>query len=655
MQKVKYYKCPHCGEKYKSLQTWGNHVSSKHPDLIPEGWSYGRYFYYIQTGKDHGSCIICKNPTEWHEATLKYERFCRNPKCKETYKNEFKNRMIGKYGKVHLLDDPEQQRKMLAHKKISGEYIFNDGTKHTFTGTYEQDFLNMLNKFLHLSGNDIMMPSPHTYEYEYKNPNDKEHEGKHFYIPDAYIPSLNLEIEIKQTTNTHPKLLAIDKVKEKCKDELMLTLKDHVNYIKIVDKNYVNFFNYLSELASEYPDEVSLEASLKEEDKEFTEALETLRIELDEIFKDYPGDSFTAEEAAGFSKENKNPVFIILTRGNTSLANIICKSTGDEFSHSSISFTPDLDPLYSFGTKKLGGGYQSLGFIKTNPYSKIWFADKTSVPYSIYVTFVSDENLKKMENRLEYFSKNADKMKYSFTGLIRVFLKMKSPKRLHWFCSAFVAEIINAGKQLEKDSTLYRPQQLSGISDVELLYSGENISDYDPKPVKEALKEMMKEDPAIEANNSMTTVSDSIGPKFKKYNANYVADHSKYRKLSEFKTTPLNFSMAQAYKKNAPTLNRLKFDRFTSGELVIDGEKVVGYYTIQQKDNCRWLTNFEICPSYRDCGLANQLLRRAIRQGGATNLSVDIKNEVAINLYLKYGFQEYARDKEIIFMCIKDR
>ena len=48
MQKVKFYKCPHCGEKYQSLQTWGNHVAAKHPGMIPEGWSYGRYFYMIK-------------------------------------------------------------------------------------------------------------------------------------------------------------------------------------------------------------------------------------------------------------------------------------------------------------------------------------------------------------------------------------------------------------------------------------------------------------------------------------------------------------------------------------------------------------------------------------------------------------------------------
>ena len=249
MQKVKSYKCPSCGMKYKSLTTWGNHVSVHHPECIPQGWSYARYYYYILTGKKNGSCIVCKQATVWNEATQKYERFCKNPECKAKYREIFKNRMMKKYGKTTLLNDPEQQRKMLANRRISGKYTFMNGAQVGYVGTYEKDFLVMLNTFLQFDPNDLMMPSPHTYEYDYKNPNDKEHEGKHFFIPDAYIPSLNLEIEIKQSTNTHPKLLRIDKIKELQKDELMKSIPT-VNYIKIVDKDYAEFFDLIKKLSN---------------------------------------------------------------------------------------------------------------------------------------------------------------------------------------------------------------------------------------------------------------------------------------------------------------------------------------------------------------------------------------------------------------------
>lgn len=259
MQKVKVFKCPECGKVYNSLQTWSNHVQKQHPQSIPKGFTLMQYFYFLQTGKSGGRCVVCKNPTKWNEATGKYERFCQNPRCKEKYREMFKNRMINKYGKACLLDDPEQQRKMLEGKKNHGYVTFDDGGKIGYNSSYEKDFFEMMNNFMHCNSTDIISPSPHTYYYEYKNENDKENEGKKFYIPDAFIPSLNLEIEIKQNTSTHPKIIAIDKVKEACKDAMMLNLPG-IRYIKITDKDYSEFFALLYELKQTLPEAKEIEA-----------------------------------------------------------------------------------------------------------------------------------------------------------------------------------------------------------------------------------------------------------------------------------------------------------------------------------------------------------------------------------------------------------
>lgn len=197
-----------------------------------------------------------------------------------------------------------------------------------------------------------------------------------------------------------------------------------------------------------------------------------------------------AIEAAGYSRINKNPVYIVLTRGHSALSGVIMKSTGDSWSHSTIAFNPELDPCYSFGTKDVSTNRNQLGFIQTNPRSNLWFSEKNAVPYSIYVCFVSDEALRKMRARLDDFTKNPNKYKYSFAGLLRVFLKLKSRKNNKWFCSMFVAEILGAGKDLGKDSSLYRPETLTEISDVTFLTSGANISDYDADEVRQLTKEI---------------------------------------------------------------------------------------------------------------------------------------------------------------------
>lgn len=255
MRKVSYYKCPVCGMKYKTLGAWGNHLDTIHPGTIPQGYSYARYFYYTLTGKTHGTCVQCKSDTEWSEATQKYNRYCNNPKCKQAYVKLAKSRMVGKHGVEHMLNDPEIQKKMMAGRKISGRYTFSDGSGSVpYVASYEKEFLMMLDKFMKFSASDIIAPSPNTYYYKYE---DK----MHFYIPDFYIPNLNLEIEVKQNTSTHPKILAVDKIKEKLKDEVMLS-NPKINYIKIVDKDYTTFFEYLINLRESMDDNITRQNSL---------------------------------------------------------------------------------------------------------------------------------------------------------------------------------------------------------------------------------------------------------------------------------------------------------------------------------------------------------------------------------------------------------
>lgn len=241
------YKCQLCGDNFVELEDLYGHLEDEHNDAIPKDFTVPQFYYYLKTGKSHGKCVICKMPTRWNDSTGKYHRFCDMPQCKEKYRKEFKKRMIGKYGRVHLLNDPEQQKKMLANRSISGKYKWSDGKEIPYTGSYELDFLKFLDLFMNFDSSDIMSPSPHTYYYLY------EGEEK-FYIPDFFIPSLNLEIEIKDggdNPNKHHKIQEVDKVKERLKDQVMMS-QNEFNYIKIVNKNYDPFFEFLFKLKKEF-------------------------------------------------------------------------------------------------------------------------------------------------------------------------------------------------------------------------------------------------------------------------------------------------------------------------------------------------------------------------------------------------------------------
>lgn len=287
-------KCLICGKKFKNKASLVDHIGKKHKDQIPEGWSPSRYENYLRSGKDHGTCVVCKEPTEWNESTWKYNRLCENKKCRQEIADTAEKNCkaaLGK-GRKELLNDPEFQRKMIYSKKNSGKYEWtSDEGKYCenwYDSSVSKQFLEMIDVFLNLDPRDVFSPSPNTYPYKY--------EGKtHQYIPDHYIASLNLEVEIKEpkdNQNMHPKIQAVDKVKEQIKDEVMAK-KPNVNYIKINGNDYTDFFALLNYLKSQ--DDVtpvasksvhySVRESIMEEFSEFESILERKSVTLKDMEK----------------------------------------------------------------------------------------------------------------------------------------------------------------------------------------------------------------------------------------------------------------------------------------------------------------------------------------------------------------------------------
>lgn len=196
-----------------------------------------------------------------------------------------------------------------------------------------------------------------------------------------------------------------------------------------------------------------------------------------------------AFEGAGYGGPNKYPVFIILTKGHTILSKLIFMATKDEHSHASIAFNIGLKTMYSFGTKTLDTkGNREMGFVQTSHDSDVWGDIPTE--YDLYVTFVSQEARHKMYQTLQYFISNADKLKYHFAGLVRIFFHLKTTHQQKWICSRFVAAILGSGVKLDKDPSLYRPDHLSGVQNVEFVINGPDIKKYSVSKAREALEKV---------------------------------------------------------------------------------------------------------------------------------------------------------------------
>lgn len=465
------FKCSDCTDKFNILEDLYEHIEEEHESNIPSDFEVSQYYYYKKTGKVHGNCVVCKKPTDWNSSTQKYHRFCNNPKCKETYREEFKRRMVGKYGKIHLLNDPNQQKKMLANRKISGVYTWSDGTEFTYTGTYELDFLKFLDKIMGFESSDVIFPSPHVYTYTY------EGEEK-FYMPDGFIVSLDTEVEIKESDNTHPKIMAVDKVKEKLKDDVMTSQKSF-NYIKLVDKNNIDFLRFLDRLKDEFeknPKKPRLVFQVNDKVKYGDASPKSAVMESTTI------DTFKEISKMNDPKENNHPVFVVLTYTGSTMAKAIRAVTKEAYSHASISFDTSMTKLYSFGQKL--GGFVEEGFDKG--YFK-QVQDRCT--YSIYVTYVTKKQKEAMHKFADSIANMRDKFKFNTLGLFTLLQGKESHRENAYFCSQFVADVLDKGSDIiKKDPSLYAPMDLVRNKSFSFVSKG-TLKNYDKRKVDRILKE----------------------------------------------------------------------------------------------------------------------------------------------------------------------
>ena len=242
---MKRYRCPYCNNMIER-NLMGFHVLDNHEDFIPKGFTASRLAFNIVNKKDKGSCVECGKETLWNENNRHYNRYC-SENCRSNAAKKAKANMMKKYNKEHLLDDPDIQIKMLKNRKISGTYKFSNGQKKDYVGKLEYNFLEYLDKVMNIDPNDLITDYP-IIDYYY---NGKQR----FYIPDFYLQSYNLIIEVKDggdNKNNNPSM--VDTRNKTLEKEKAIKKLNKYHYLRLTNNNFEQFMLCIAQIKNGYKD-----------------------------------------------------------------------------------------------------------------------------------------------------------------------------------------------------------------------------------------------------------------------------------------------------------------------------------------------------------------------------------------------------------------
>ena len=165
----------------------------------------------------------------------------------------------------------------------------------------------------------------------------------------------------------------------------------------------------------------------------------------------------------------KKKLLIMLTRFNDLGSRIIAFMTKSQYTHASIALGEAPETFYSFSLK---------GFRIEHPKGLLR-KERKPFPCRIYSIEVSERIYRMARHLIGKFTTDREKYHYSVIGIILAMLHIPIALGRHFFCSHFVADILekSGAIHLRKKSCLYMPGDLERMKELSVFFSG-TLQDY---------------------------------------------------------------------------------------------------------------------------------------------------------------------------------
>lgn len=163
-------------------------------------------------------------------------------------------------------------------------------------------------------------------------------------------------------------------------------------------------------------------------------------------------------------------IYILLTRSRTCVSRLIGLATADPYTHVSISFEKNLQPMYSCSRRFVH--FPLPAGLRVEPLHQGFYKKYNDIPCALYQLGVDDEVYELAKKEVEGMMR--ERYDFSILGLLLCRLHIPYHRRHHLFCSQFVGDVLSKSNALElpKDTSLMKPIDYTKLPDLNCCFQG---------------------------------------------------------------------------------------------------------------------------------------------------------------------------------------
>lgn len=165
-------------------------------------------------------------------------------------------------------------------------------------------------------------------------------------------------------------------------------------------------------------------------------------------------------------------IYVVLSQTGTMFSRALKFFTQAEYNHASISLTPSLENMYSFG--RLNPYNPFIGGFVEEGKSKGTFKRFYKTKAMVLEFKVSVEKYKAIEYFIEYFKKNKKDFHYNYLGVVFACFKKHHTSSKRFYCSEFVKtclETFNIENARELPNII-KPIDFLRLENKNIIYTG---------------------------------------------------------------------------------------------------------------------------------------------------------------------------------------